>query len=134
MALLEVPSVGFEQVVAEGTTPSVLDGGPGHVIGSALPGQAGRSVFTGRRWSSGAPFAFVPALQRGTSIYVTDVLGRFHYVVSNRTGAGRHQSDLVLITAAGPGGVLERATLEVNKINLVCGVADTMPGHVEQPI
>ena len=104
MALLEVPSVGFEQVVAEGTTPSVLDGGPGHVIGSALPGQAGRAVFTGRRWTSGAPFAFVPALQRGTSIYVTDVLGRFHYVVSNRTGAGRHQSDLVLITAAGPDG------------------------------
>lgn len=104
MALVEIPSVGFEQVVAEGTTPAVLDGGPGHVIGSALPGQAGRAVITGRRWTSGAPFAFVPSLKRGTSIYVTDVLGRFHYIVSNRNGAGRHQSDLVLVTAAGAGG------------------------------
>jgi LPXTG-site transpeptidase (sortase) family protein len=39
MAKIVVPSIDFKGVVLEGTTFDVLAGGPGHVIGSAYPGE-----------------------------------------------------------------------------------------------
>ena len=112
VALLSVPGAGVHDlVVVEGTTPALLQQGPGHQLGSVLPGQAGVSVLMGRAISFGAPFGDVPGLARGAAIDVTTVQGTFHYVVDGvrrkgdpvppalSDGAAR----LTLVTAVGTG-------------------------------
>lgn len=124
-ALLEIPRLGFEQVVVVGTGAAQLSGGPGLVDGSALPGQAGLVEIAGRRWTSGAPFGQIPGLHSGDAIVLTDRLGKFRYVVAAPGDRGRHQSELALVTAAGPSGSLTsiRAGLAGE------AAAERAPGH-----
>src|SRR3989442_1236124 len=53
LALLRVPRLGIETVVAEGTDPRTLLLGPGHMEGSALPGEPDNCIIAGHR---DAPF------------------------------------------------------------------------------
>lgn len=82
VALLSVPGAGIEDaVVVEGTRPTQLQAGPGHVLGSVLPGQQGISMVAGRSMSFGAPFADVLALEPGSPVTVTTAQGVFTYEV-----------------------------------------------------
>lgn len=112
VALLDAPGLDLHHVVVvEGTRPAQLQQGPGHRLGSVLPGQAGTSVLLGRAVSFGAPFRAAPHLTRGERITVTTGEGRFVYRVDDvrrkgdpappapAAGTGR----LVLVTAAGSG-------------------------------
>ena len=124
VALLSVPGAGIDDVVVvEGSRPTQLQDGLGHVLGSALPGQRGVSVIAGRALSFGAPFADVADLPYGAPILVTTGQGSFAYeVVSVRTkgdpvpaappaDGGR----LTLVTAArGGGGLQASQTLYVD--------------------
>lgn len=87
VAVLSVPGAGIEDlVVVEGSRPAQLQDGPGHVLGSVLPGQRGISVIAGRSMSFGAPFAAIADLPYGAPITVTTGQGAFVYeVVSVRT-------------------------------------------------
>ena len=49
VALLVVPSIGLSQVVVEGSSPSELTGGPGHVPATPMPGEFGNAVVLGKR-------------------------------------------------------------------------------------
>ncbi|WP_405793688.1 sortase [Streptomyces sp. NBC_01506] len=118
VALLRIPSLGLREVVAEGTTSSVLMSGPGHRRDTALPGQEGASVIMGRQWGYGSPFNALDKLTAGTSIEVTTGQGKAVYEVLGvrrpgdkllaplADGRGR----LTLMTASGgpytPAGVL----------------------------
>ncbi len=118
VAYLEIPSLGLQQVVAQGTTSSALFDGPGHRRDTPLPGQVGTSVVYGRRAAFGGPFADINELAVGALIRVTTGQGVFEFRVlgvrpegslapaAPASGASR----LLLVTTAGasflPSGVL----------------------------
>ena len=109
VAVLAIPSIGLRAVVLEGTTGQVLEGGPGHLRDTVLPGQVGVSVVMGRRAAYGGPFSRIASLNPGDVI--TTVTGQTvasYKVIDLRragdpnpvpvaTGGGR----LILVTADG---------------------------------
>ncbi|NUR31570.1 MAG: sortase [Catenulispora sp.] len=118
IALLQIPQIGLNEVVFEGTTGSVLASGPGHRRDTPLPGQAGASVIMGRRAAFGGPFSDIAALVRDDRFTVVTGQGRQVYRVIGVRVAGDPQpaplaagaGRLTLVTADGsalaPSGVL----------------------------
>jgi sortase A len=82
VALLIIPSIDVSQVVIQGTTPSDLKSGPGHLMNTPLPGEAGNVVIVGRRTTYGGPFARLDELTKGDVIRVATGRGAVVYVVS----------------------------------------------------
>jgi sortase A len=113
LALLSAPRAGLrDTVVVEGTSSGDLLAGPGHLIDSPLPGQAGNSVILGKAATAGAPFAHVPDLQTGDVITVRTGQGLFHYTVRGHLVDGGRlptvpstSGFLVLGTSAGSGSL-----------------------------
>ena len=111
VALLRAPQVGFDDlVVVEGTTAAQMVLGPGHLPDSPLPGQVGQSILIGRSATTGAPFAQIGHLHRGTVIHVVTGQGSFRYRVVGRRVAGAalpaippSGSILTLVSSVGPG-------------------------------
>ncbi len=110
VAILKIPAIQMQDVVLEGSTGRVLQGGPGHVRDTVLPGQQGVSVILGRRAAYGGPFAGLGSLVPGEPITVVTQEGVAQYQVIDirregdplppalADGSGR----LVLVTADGP--------------------------------
>ncbi|MFM8390380.1 MAG: class E sortase [Actinomycetota bacterium] len=105
LALLEIPSASVADVVVNGATVSALRHGPGHIAGTALPGQPGNSAIAGHRTSYGAPFADLDDVKIGDDVRVTTRDGRFTYIVSDvqivnprQTEVLRPQKDRSLLT------------------------------------
>jgi sortase A len=83
VAEIQIPAIGVDQYVVEGTADSDLSKGPGHYIGTAMPGQAGNVAIAGHRTTNGAPFNGLGHLVPGDRIILTTVYGQsFTYVVS----------------------------------------------------
>jgi sortase A len=70
IAVLHVPALaGFDPwVVVEGTSVANLKRGPGHIRGTALPGEVGNVVLSGHRTTYGAPFGRLGELRPGDSV------------------------------------------------------------------
>jgi len=73
VARLVIRRIGLDEVVVEGVSDDELRAGPGHLIGSALPGDSGRSVISAHRDRHFHPLAkvavgdtIVTESQRGT--------------------------------------------------------------------
>jgi sortase A len=49
VARLVIPKIALDDIVLEGVTPAALNGGPGHLPGSALPGDEGNAVISAHR-------------------------------------------------------------------------------------
>ena len=49
VARLMIPRVGLDEIVLEGVNDDVLNAGPGHLPGSALPGEKGNAVISAHR-------------------------------------------------------------------------------------
>ena len=64
MAELQIPAIGVDQYVVVGTSETDLSKGPGHYVGSAMPGQAGNVAIAGHRTTHGAPFNRIGQLVR----------------------------------------------------------------------
>jgi sortase A len=58
-----------------------LDLGPGHMPGTALPGQPGNAVISGHRTTHGAPFRNIDKLAPGDRISVETTIGTHMYEV-----------------------------------------------------
>ena len=82
LALLEIPAIGVDEVVIEGTRTADLRDGPGHFPETPLPGQLGNSAIAGHRTTYGAPFFRVDELEANDSIIVTTLTGRYVYAVT----------------------------------------------------
>jgi sortase A len=83
VAQIQVPAIGVDQYVVEGTTESDLSKGPGHYIGTAMPGQAGNVAIAGHRTTNGAPFNGLGHLVPGDRIILNTTSGQhLTYVVS----------------------------------------------------
>ena len=67
IAVLHVPALAEYDpwVVVEGTPVADLKAGPGHIPGTALPGEVGNVVLSGHRTTYGAPFERFGDLQPG---------------------------------------------------------------------
>lgn len=81
VAVLNIPALGLDEVVFEGTTGGVLENGPGHLRNTPMPGQAGTSVVMGRSTTYGGPFHGLGGLLPGDPITVTTGQGVHKYVV-----------------------------------------------------
>lgn len=88
VAILQVPRLGTDLVVLEGTTSGVTLSGPGHRRDTVLPGQVGASVVMGRQGVAGGPFAHLGDLRRGDEIRTVTGQGEATYRVTDvrRTG------------------------------------------------
>jgi sortase A len=87
VAIIDIGGIHLEQVVVEGVGPQQTRGGPGHVPGTAAPGQPGNSAIVGRRTAFGGPFRRIGRLERGDEILVTTTQGQTVYVVTTVVSA-----------------------------------------------
>jgi sortase A len=83
IGLIAIPKIGLDDVVVEGTGEAQLQGGPGHYLGTALPGQAGNAGIAGHRTTFAAPFYNLNELVRGDPIFVLTSQGLFRYNVTS---------------------------------------------------
>ena len=108
VARIEIPAIGVDEVVVEGTSSGVLTGGPGHRRDTVLPGQLGVSVLMGRAAAYGGPFGRIQELPPGETISVITGQGEHIYRVLGVRYAGDPSvaytpgtSRLILETARG---------------------------------
>ena len=87
--VIKIPKIGMEKFFVEGTAKADLKKGPGHYIGTPLPGQAGNAAIAGHRTTYGAPFNRIDELVPGDRIEIYTDQGRFVYeVVAPPDGVG----------------------------------------------
>lgn len=76
---IRIPRIGVNQVVVEGTNTPDLRKGPGHYIGTPLPGQNGNASIAGHRTTYGHPFYNLDGVKVGDPIVLTTLQGIFVY-------------------------------------------------------
>lgn len=76
---LEIPRLHTSLYVVEGSDAQSLKKGPGHVRGSAMPGERGNCVIAGHR---DLHFRALKDIQLGDRVYVQDAQGKFCYRVT----------------------------------------------------
>jgi sortase A len=81
VGVMRIPKIGLEVVVFEGVLTSTLKKGPGHTLGTALPGQPGNAVISGHRTTYGRPFFDLDLLEPGDIIEVETAIGVHIYEV-----------------------------------------------------
>lgn len=65
---IEIPKIGLDHPIYEGITLTVIDYGPGHWPGTALPGERGNAVFPGHRVTHSHPFYDIDLLVPGDEV------------------------------------------------------------------
>ena len=81
IARIEIPAIGVDEYVVEGTDLDSLRKGPGHYPETPLPGERGTSAIAGHRTTYGAPFRHIDELDPGDRIIIDMPDGRFVYRV-----------------------------------------------------
>lgn len=105
---MTIPELGIEDlVIYEGVDTETLTKGPGHMIDTPLPGQAGNAVVSGHRTTHGRPFHDFDILGVGDRIQVTTAAGTHVYEV--RETAIVEPTDVWVIDPR-PGGWLTLTT------------------------
>ena len=99
VAVLFIPRLGVNEVVAEGSTVAGLKSGPGHVRASPIPGEFGNAVIVGHRTTYGAPFGRIGSLRKGDTVRVLTGQGVFTYVVKQTHTVKPGETDPVLGTS-----------------------------------
>jgi sortase A len=78
---IELPALGVEDYVVEGTDTGNLRKGPGHYPETPLPGERGTAAIAGHRTTYGAPFRNIDELTHGNVIKLDMPYGRYVYRV-----------------------------------------------------
>ncbi len=76
---IRIPIINVNQVLVEGTNTDDLRKGPGHYIGTPLPGQFGNAAIAGHRTTYGHPFYNLDGVKPGDPIVITTDQGIFVY-------------------------------------------------------
>lgn len=97
VARIRVPKIGIDKIVVEGTTVEDLRKGPGHYVGTPLPGQIGNAGIAGHRTTYGAPFGDLDQLAMGDEIFVQTLTGNWRYVLSEDPFAVKPSQTEVLL-------------------------------------
>lgn len=83
VAILQIPRIGLDMVVVEGTGTEALKKGPGHYPDSPLPwAESGRMAIAGHRTTYMHPFWSLDRLRKGDLIRLVTEYGTFDYRVS----------------------------------------------------
>lgn len=87
IAILHIPALeGYDPwVVVEGVTVADLKKGPGHIPGTALPGEVGNVVLSGHRTTYGAPFERLDELVVGGQLVLETRDEWFTYTVQDKS-------------------------------------------------
>jgi sortase A len=78
---IDIPKIGADFVVVQGTDTASLRKGPGHYPDTTFPGLPGTVAIAGHRTTYLAPFRDVNELKHGDAIVLTMPYGRFDYTV-----------------------------------------------------
>ena len=78
---IDIPRIGADFVVVQGTDAASLQKGPGHYPSTGLPGLGQTVAIAGHRTTYLAPFRHLDALHRGNRIVLRMPYGRFVYTV-----------------------------------------------------
>ena len=81
MARLLIPSLGLDEIVLEGVDGNSLNAGPGHLTGSAFPGEPGNSVISAHR---DRHFARLGAIQVGDTVITESGMHDERWVVISK--------------------------------------------------
>src|SRR5437016_12922936 len=79
---IQIPRIGVDVVVVEGTTASALRAGAGHYPSTPLPCEAGNVAIARHRTTYGKPFANIDRLGPGDVIVLETPVGSCTYEVS----------------------------------------------------
>lgn len=79
---IEIPSIGADYVVIQGTDEGDLQKGPGHYPTTALPGQGKTIGIAGHRTTYGAPFNQIDKIEVGDEITLEMPYATFTYEVT----------------------------------------------------
>ena len=83
---LMIPRIDLGQFVVEGVGAEELQKGPGHYVGTPMPGMAGNVGLAGHRTTWGAPFHRIDELRPGDPITLEMPWGEATYEVIGHTG------------------------------------------------
>jgi sortase A len=107
VAILEIPKIGLQELVVEGSSGRDTARAVGHLFGSSGPGQEGNTVLVGRSVSYGAPFKDINELETGDEVVLLTIQGKAKYIVDENletpaSGEMGQSSDnrLTLVTAS----------------------------------
>jgi sortase A len=78
VARLVIPRLNLDEIVIEGVDDYALNAGPGHLPGSAYPGESGNSVISAHR---DRHFAMLGGIQVGDTLYTESGTERTSWVV-----------------------------------------------------
>jgi sortase A len=94
-AIVHIPRLDAEynRVVVEGVSQVQLAQGPGHYIGTAMPGQPGNFALAGHRVGRGSPFLDLDQMRPGDPIVVETADAWFVYRVLGDPASGNLDSD-----------------------------------------
>lgn len=80
-----IPQIGVDWIFVEGVSVPDLRKGPGHMPGTAIPGQYGNAVISGHRTTYGAPFNRLDELSPGDRFTIETLVGVHTYEVVRLT-------------------------------------------------
>lgn len=80
---IAIPKINLLHPIFEGVWLTVVDNGPGHWPGSAVPGQRGNSVFAGHRVTHSHPFLDMDLLAPGDKVIFDMPNGTFTYAITS---------------------------------------------------
>lgn len=106
VAIIEIPKLGIQSVVIEGSSSRDTARAIGHLFGSSGLGQEGNAVLVGRSAAFGAEFKDLKSLVDGDKISISTIQGKSEYVVNSA----------LEIPASGP-----LAATSDNRLTLVTG-------------
>lgn len=79
---IEIPAIGLSHAIYEGIDLAIINYGPSHWPGTAMPGEPGNSVFPGHRTTYSRPFWDIDRLAAGHHVIFTTAAGKFTYGVT----------------------------------------------------
>jgi sortase A len=86
LGTISIDKIKVKSIIVEGVKPDNLRTGIGHMPGTALPGQPGNCVLTGRRsYTFGRFFNRLDELEIGDAIVLSDKEADYTYIVFERS-------------------------------------------------
>jgi len=91
LGTLEIPKIGLHQTLYQGVSAHVLAGGPGHYVGTSMPGARGTVGIAGHRTTHTRPFGRLNRLRAGDRVTIKTAGGTYVYRVYRMRIVPPHQ-------------------------------------------
>ena len=111
IGIIQIPRLGVEQVVVQGSGPAELRAGPGHLRGTAMPGEVGNFSMAGHRTTYGKPFNRIAELRAGDVIVIETRDTYFVYQVTEHLIVAPSHGAVLLPVPEQPGATPTQAAL-----------------------